>query len=393
MSSAAPSSLRPEWDVWQRRALMVGVGGLVVLGLVGLFDPTQLFRSYLVGFTFWLGLPLGSLVLLMVQHLTGGAWGLLLRRVLESGTRTLLLFVGLFIPLALGLHYLYSWIDHPFPDHGHEHFKSVYLSPTFFLGRAVFYFATWLAVAYFLTRWSAEQDQTGQPRPRRFRMLSGPGLALYGLTITFASIDWVMSLEPHWFSTIYPVMFAVGQVLSALAFALAVFLILAPHQPLAPLVTKPRLRDLGNLLLAFVMLWAYMNFSQYLLIWSGNIKEEIPWYLRRMRGGWEWVAGVLLVFQFALPFVLLLMRHVKDHPRYLAAVALGILAMRGLDVIWLIEPAFVREGGVSYWFWLLDLAALIGVGGLWAALFIGRLKRMPLLPLRDPYLEEALAHE
>src|SRR5262249_54611005 len=214
----------------------------------------------------------------------------------------------------------------------------------------------WLTISYFLNKWSAQQDQAADPDlPRRFRLLSAAGLVLYGLTITFASIDWVMSLEPHWFSTIYPVLFAVGQALEGMAFAVAVLILLAARPPLSEVIRPAHRRDLGNLLLMFVMFWAYLSFSQFLLIWAENLPEEIPWYLRRVRGGWQWVAVLLILFQFGLPFLLLLSRDVKETPRSLAAVAVLVLGMRFLDVLWWVEAAF--EGGMSF-YRLLDVTAL-----------------------------------
>jgi hypothetical protein len=386
-------AIRPVDAAWvhvQRGTLFLGLAGLSLCALGALVSPQHFLRAYLVAYNYWLGIALGCLVLLMLQYLTGGDWGILLRRVLEAGTRTLMLLAPLFVPLLLGLHSLYEWSQpdalaaHPELEHKH-----LYLNVPFFLIRAFIYFAVWLVLTYFLNRWSDEQDHAGVSEDaRRLRVLSGPGLVLYGLTITFASIDWVMSLEPHWYSTIYPVMFAVGQALQGMAFALAVFLLLARRQPLAGLVHPEQLRDLGNLLLTFVMVWGYMSFSQFLLIWVGNLPEEIPWYLRRTRGGWEWVALLLIIFQLGLPFFLLLSRSVKQTPHRLARVALLVLAFRFLDLVWWIEPAFLE--GVSF-YWVLDLAALVGIGGIWVSWFVRELGRRPLLPLHTPLLTEYLA--
>lgn len=397
----------PDWDRARRQALAAAAAGLgvfLVLGLVlylagGIGGAAQLFLSYLVAYNFWVGITLGCLVLLMLQHLTGGAWGLVLRRVLESGARTIGLAALLFLPLVLtpflGQASPFLWADPEAVKQHHElQHKIGYFHPLFYLLRTAVFFGVWALLAYRLTGWSADQDREGEPsleHHRRFRVLSGPGLALYGLCVTFASIDWVMSLEPTWFSTIFPVLFAVGQVLTGFAFAVVVLLFLARKPPLAGVIGPAHRRDLGNLLLAFVMLWAYMSISQYLLIWSGNLPEEIPWYLRRTRGGWQGVAVVLAVLHFALPFLLLLSRDVKQNPLTLARVAAGLLVLRFLDVFWWIEPSAPHPG--QYLFWLLDLAALVGVGGVWVWWFIGQLQQRPLLPVRDPYLPEALAHE
>jgi hypothetical protein len=215
-------------------------------------------------------------------------------------------------------------------------------------------------------------------------MLSGPGLVLYGVTITLAAVDWSMSLEPYWYSTIYPVLYAVGQILTAFAFAVVVLTLLA-RGPLAGVVRPQHLRDLGSLMLTFVMFWAYMSFSQFLLIWVGNLPEEIPWYLRRTRGGWQWVALALALLHFAVPFVLLLLRGVKEDGPWLMAVAGWLLLVRFLDVFWWIEPAYPHDG--QYLFWLLDVGAVVGVGGVWVWWFVSLLRRGPLLPPEASFAE------
>jgi hypothetical protein len=376
-------------DGLRRGALAVGIAGLAACALGGLASPADFFRAYLIGYLFWLGIALGSLAIVMLHHLSGGAWGLVVRRILESGTRTLPLLAVLFLPLALGVRELYVWaapgaLADPVLRH-----KSVYLNVPFFLVRAALYFAAWLTVAHVLNRWSRERDLRPDPNPRRFRVFSGPGLALYGLTVTFAAIDWAMSLEPHWYSTIYGLMFGTGQVLSAFAFGIAVAVLLRGREPFGRLVTPGNLNDLGNLMLAFVMLWAYMAFSQFLLIYAANVAEEVPWYLARNHGGWAGVAIGLIALHFALPFVLLLSRRVKREPRLIAAVAGLVLAMRLVDFFWLLVPAFHRPGAGLHW---LDFVAPVGVGGVWLAVFLGQLGAWPLVPGNDPAVEEALAH-
>lgn len=374
-----------DWERLRRTALVAGLGGLVLCGVVALFSPSRFFRAYLVAYNFWLGVTLGCLVILMLQHLTGGAWGILLRRVLESASRTLLLLVVLFLPLLTGLARLYAWVAPESDAEPLEEFKREYLNVPAFLARAAVYFAIWLTLSRFLNKWSTRQDSRGAPAGK-LQPFSALGLVLYGATITFAAVDWVMSLEPDWYSTIYPLLFAVGQLLGGVSFAVAVVLLLATRPPLADVIRPQHMRDLGNLLLLFVMFWAYLSFSQFLLIWAENLPEEIPWYVRRMQGGWEWVGVLLLAFQFGVPFLLLLFREVKHSPRALGIVAVLVLAMHFLDLVWWVEPAF---GGVSLYVFL-DVAALIGVGGIWTWWFLGQLTQRPLLP--GP-LPEALAHE
>jgi hypothetical protein len=384
------------WDRFQWRALGIGAAALLLcVGGAALLGRAAFFRSYLVACNFWLGIALGGLAIVMIHHLTGGGWGRVIRRLLESATRTLPVLALLFVPLLFGLHDLYKWTDQAAvaSDELLQH-KSLYLNTPFFVIRAAVYFVAWIVIAYFLNRWSRQQDETADPGlPRRFRLLSGPGLVICGLTITFAAVDWLMSLEPHWVSTIFPVVIAVGQVLAAFAFAIAAAALLASRPPLSEAITAEHLNDLGNLLLAFVMLWAYVSFSQFLLIWSGNLPEEVRWYIPRFQGGWEWVGAALLIGQFALPFLLLLSRDVKRNPRSLAVVAGIVLVMRFVDLLWQVVPAFEPEGLLGHWLDLLaaPLAAL-GVGGVWVAAFLWQLRKMPLLPLHDPAGEEAAHH-
>lgn len=381
----------PAWSAdlarWQRGALIAGGAGLAgcVLGVVLGFHQ-QFFRSYLVAFNLFLGVALGCLVILMLQHLTGGAWGFILRRPLEAGTRTLPLLAILFVPLAFGLTDLYSWANPEVvardPDLEH---KSRYLNVGFFLGRAAFYFAVWVGLALLLDYWSRRYDETGDfAVSERMRRSSGPGLVLYGLTVTFAAIDWLMSLEPHWYSTIYGGLIGMGQVLSGFTFAVAVLMLLGTRPPLDRVLSTNNLRDLGSLMLAFVMVWAYLGFSQFLLIWSGNLEEEIPWYVARLQGGWSYVGLALILFHFALPFVLLLSADLKRNRVTLAAVALLVLAMRVVDLFWLIVPAY--RVGLSVH--LLDVAALVGVGGVWLWVFLWQVQQRPLLPVHAPPAEE-----
>jgi hypothetical protein len=390
---AVQQSPPSEWDLIQRRALLIGAACLILLLTGAFWSLDQFFRAYLVAFTYWLGIGLGCLVILMIQYLTGGAWGVVLRRILESGSVTLAALAIMFSPILLGLHHVYPWAQPEAVVHDPIlQYKRPYLNVPFFMARAASYFAVWLLLTFRLTSWSVQQDHTKDPRTwRRFRLLSGPGMVLYGLTITFASIDWAMSIEPDWYSTIYPALYATSQLLTAMAFAIAVLMFLAGQPPLSEIITPSHLRDLGNLLLTFVMLWAYMQISQFLLIWSGNLPEETPWYLRRIRGGWEFVALVMVLLHFALPFLLLLSKDIKRNRRLLAAVALGLMVMRFVDVFWWIEPAYPHDG--QYLFWLLDLTAVAGLGGIWIWVFLWQLRKLPLLPVYDPSLEEALHHE
>lgn len=384
----------PEVGRYQTPALIVGVVFLA-LSLLGLFlnQTDNFFRAYLMGYLFWTGIALGSLAILMLQHLTGGAWGLVIRRVLESGTRTIPLMLVLFVPILLGMHSLYEWTHQDAVSRDVIlKAKSGYLNVTFFSVRVIIYFAIWIGLTYLLNKWSGEQDRTAERRlSRQFRMLSGPGLVLFVLTVSLASIDWAMSLDPHWFSTIWGLLFVAQWGLSSFAFVIAMMALLSNSAPLKGVVAASHFHDLGKLLLAFVMVWAYFNFSQYLIIWSGNIPEETKWYISRTRGWWGAVAIVVILFHFALPFLMLLSRDLKRNARLLAMVAGLVLLMRLLDLFWIVAPRPDKSQFEFAGLWLY-LVAPIGLGGIWLWYFAWQLKKRPLLPMGDPYLDEAIEH-
>lgn len=375
----------------QKHALLAGGIGAILCLVGAILNLDQFFRSYLFAYFFWIGVTLGSLAVLMMHHLTGGAWGFVVRRIFEAGVRTLPLMLVLFLPIVLGIQILYAWAR-PEVVAADEvlQYKTFYLNIRFFLIRTAVYFAAWLGIAFALIRWSRRQDETGDVSlSRRFQLLSGPGLILYVLTATFASIDWVMSLEPRWFSSIFGMLVVVGQVLVTLAFAIAAVNVLKDRPPLAEVISPRLFNDLGNLLLAFVLLWAYLAFSQFLIIWSGNLPEEVTWYLHRSQGGWGWVIVLLLLFHFSLPFAILLSRNAKRRIQVLAAIAVLVVVMRLVDTFWMVTPAFYRMSFHVHW---LDFAAFIAIGGVWMALLIQYLKGAPLLPLRDPRMEKVFGH-
>jgi hypothetical protein len=392
VTRAAAIALEPD-HVLQRarpKALIAGLIALALCGLGALFDPQQFFRSYLVGFLFWFGIALGCLAVLMIHHIAGGAWGAVTRRVLESAAGTIPLLALLFVPIVLGIGELYEWA-HPSIVAADPilRAKHAYLNVPFFIGRAALYFAVWWAIGAFLIRWSTDED-TAPPgsMTRRLELLSRGGLVLYGLTVTFAAIDWIMSLQPHWFSTIYGLLIMGGQGVAAFAFTIPMAALLLQQDSVAKVVRPTQFGDLGSLLLAFVMIWAYLALSQLLITWSGNLPEEISWYLRRTEGGWKWVGYFLVVAHFIAPFLVLLSRRLKRNARALAFVALWLIFARYVDVYWLVVPSF-EEGGLRvHW---MDLLAPIGVGGVWFWLFLGRLASRPVLPLGDASLPEVEA--
>jgi hypothetical protein len=373
----------------QRIALGVGVVGLGLLALGYSTSHEHFFRAYLIAFVFWTGVALGSLAWSMIHHLSGGAWGVVTRRVFEASSRTVPFMALLFLPIALGMQELYIWArPEVVAADKILQFKAPYLNVSFFFVRAAVYFVIWTILAYTLSAWSLQQDRAyDEKRAVRMARLSGGGLVLYALTIFFMSIDWMMSVDPYWYSTIYGILFMGGQGLSAMAFTIAVVVLLARTAPMSTIIGPNHLHDMGKLLLAFVMLWAYFQFSQFLIIWSGNLPEEIPWYLIRMKGAWGWVSVLLIVGHFALPYLLLLNRDLKRTGATVAAIAALIIAMRFVDLFWLLGPEHGKELLSVHW---LDFVAPIAVGGIWVALFLWQLGTRSLIPINEPTLQEAI---
>ena len=390
MSERTPAAFEMPASVGRARQRAIVAAGLGVAAMIAglVADQAQFYRSYLVAFIFWSGLGLGCLGLLMVQHLSGGAWGLVIRRLLEAGAKCLLVMAVLFVPLLFGLPHVYEWAQ---PDVVAKDpillHKAPFLNVPFWVARTAGYFVIWSLMAFLLTRWSAEQDAGRTGDDVRFRRLSGPGLVVYGLTVSLASIDWMMSVDPHWFSTIYGFVMVGGQGLTALAFVVLALFGLMKSEPMRSRVQQKHLHDLGKLMFAFVMLYAYFTFSQFLITWSANLPEEIPWYIRRLSNGWQGLMLVLVVGHFALPFGMLLSADVKQNMRRLAPIAALLFVMRIVDVIFQVAPQF-HEGLFVSW---VDLAVVVGVGGIWVAAFCWNLRGRALLPANDPGFEEAFA--
>ena len=371
--------------------MIAGVLG-VVLAVAGFFmsGADRFFQAYLVAYTFWMGVVLGSLALLMVQHLSGGVWGIVLRRPFEAAVRTLPFMAVLFLPIAFGMHSLYEWTHAEAATDPVIQAKALYLNTPFFLARQAFYFIVWTTIGTLLTRWSAEHDRTGDPALiDKMSKLSGAGLLIYGLTLTFAMVDWTMSVNPHWFSTIWGMLYAGGQGLSAFAFGIIVLLMLAQSAPLNRVLTNHHFHDLGKLLFAFLMLWAYLSFSQFLIIWSANLPEEIPHYLIRWDNNWRYLSVFIIVGHFILPYALLLSRDLKRNMGKLRIIATWILCARVADYYWHIAPEFHHEG---FSFSILDIALPLAIGGIFISLFVSNLTGRSLLPINDPDLDKALHH-
>jgi hypothetical protein len=381
-------------DRFKRAAAGAAALGLGLTLVLGFLSPADFFRGWLYAFLFWVGVALGCLSLTLIHNMTGGLWGLAIRRLLEAGTRTFPALALLFLPLVFGLKALFVWADPQAvaADALLRH-KAPYLNVPFFLGRAAFYFAVWVLLAHLVNDWSRRLDLGSDLKlERKARSLGGLGLVLLGLTITFASVDWAMSLNPHWFSTIWGVLFMVGQVLSALCLMVMLLARLGEEQPLRAVAGRGTVHDLGKLMLAFTMLWAYLNLSQFLIIWSGNIAEETPYYLARLHGGWKAVAWLLLLFHFMVPFLLLLSRDLKRNARKLGLVAGGLFFLRFVDLYWLLGPDLAGHHGDAHGagFHLVYVTASLGVGGAWLWTFFHTLQDRPLLPVGDPEIRELL---
>ena len=384
--------LRAGIKQWRSRALAVGVAGAVLSAVGFLMDPTktQFYRSYLWAYLYVVALSVGPLAWLMLQYITGGAWGVIIRRPCEAAARTLPLVALMFLPILIGIPNLYEW-SHParvLADEALKH-KQPYLNVPFFLIRTAVYFGGWWFLGWFLNRCSAREDSEGHAAVHgKMSRISAPGLLFWGISVTFMSIDWVLSLNPKWFSTIFGLLFMANQGLTSMAFLIALMVMLYQYRPMSEILTPRHLHDLGKFLLALVMVWAYFSFSQFLIIWSGNLPEEIPWYITRLNHGWQYVALALVIGHFALPFALLLSRDLKRNFKLLATIAVFILFMRLVDCYWLVTPEGRTTLGVS----LTDFTAPVGLIGIWLWHFLGQLEKRPLLPLNHPNMEEVLEH-
>lgn len=404
------NELKSKLDRIQRNALVVGVIGALALAWGFVANREHFFQSYLFAFSAVAMFGLGSLVLTMIHYLTGGFWGLAMRRQLQAGIRTLPLLAVMFIPIAIavltqpenpgahtdhgyaGNYWLYPWTDHDLVAQDHLlHHKEPWLNINFFLGRTVFYFVTWIALGFGILRAAAKYDETGDPAyAKRARYISGPGVLIFALTGTGAAFDWMMALDPKWFSTMYGVIYMVGSALAVMAFGIVFASWVKDHEPFRAFVKGNMFHDLGTLMFAMIMLWAYTSFSQGLIIWSGNLAEETPWYMVRSETTWQFVLIALAVLHFALPFFLLLMRRIKRDASYVVPVALLIVLMRFVDVYWQVVPVFHKGGLAPTW---MDFAAPVALMGLWLAFFMSRLKANPLTsPYHEAELHASVEH-
>ncbi len=384
--------------------IALGIGGILSIVILGiaLFLPEmreQALRSWLLGFIFWGGIGIGGLGILLLQYLTGGAWGVVIRRIAEACSRTLPIIFVLFLPIMFGVTYLYEWTHLTTTDEIIRA-RQPYLNVGWWMFRAVFYFILWGLMAYFLNKWSLEQDKTTNYEDSAKLLgdatkFSGPTMVFYVLVVSFAAIDWVMTLDPHFYTTIWGFLFVAGWALSCFCFAVTILAVLSDKPPMNRVLGKRHFHDIGKLMLALVMVWAYFNFSQFLIIWSGNIPEETKWYLTRMEGMWGVIGILLIVFHFAFPFLVLLSRDIKRNAKWLALMAIFILVLRLVDMFYLIGPSpRVGMHGQQMAFTIswMDFAAPIAVGGIWLWYFFSQLMKRPLVPINDPFLENAIEH-
>jgi hypothetical protein len=400
-------------DRMRSRSLVVGAV-FAVLALVGAILHWQIFlRAWLFSFMFWLGLTTGSLALLCLQYTSGGNWGRLGRRIWEAAASNWWLMALFWIPIAAGVKVLFPWARvHDDPSKAAEliaHYGAdklhYYLNVPFWLFRGVFFFVAWAVIFYFLKRWSV-REEAGITTPAQFvpiQNLSGFGIVFFGFSITFASIDWTMSLYPEWWSTVWGMLFMVGQVLTTFCFTIWLLTRLAAIEPISRMFKVEYLHDFGKLMFAFVVLWAYLSFSQWLIIWSGNMLSEIRWYLMRLYHGWQYFGTALIFIHFVFPFALLLSRSLKRHAGRIVAVCFLLLFMRLVDLFWITAPNFYpgAEFGPGHpataglnGFGLVDalmyIVCPIAMGGIWLFFFYLQLSKRSLMPVNDPGFVEML---
>lgn len=394
--------LGPKAASVERIAGVIGGLGLLLCVPGFIWSRSQFFQSYLFAFIYWGGFAIGSLGILLLNNVVGGKWGVTARRFLEAQMRTLPLIFLFLLVLLLGMKDIYPWTHADFVSQNHylQH-KQGYLNIPFFLVRVVIYFAIWLFWGWRVNKMADLQDETGDPTIReRMRAFSAPGLLIFVLSTTFAYIDWVLSTDTQFYSTVFGGMILIGNVLQTFALTILTIILTSKEDRFGGRINAKILHDLGNLMFAFTIFWTYLSLSQLIIIWPGNLPQEITWYMDRTAGFWKALAIVVGLTMFTIPFLALLSQARKRDPRRLMRVAVWLLVAHAIDVFWLIEPTFrsssastplhTNGGFAIYW---TDPAAFFGLGGIWLYVFIGQLRRRPLLPLRDPRVMAALPEE
>jgi len=364
------------------------IGGLgLLLCVAGFFaNRAEFFQSYLFAFQYWGGFAFGGLAVLLLNNVVGGKWGVTIRRLLEAKVRTLPVVFVLFLPILLGLPYLYPWANDTIHLNKVVAHKAPYLNTPFFVIRLFIYFALWIVIGMRVQKMTDRQDETGDPTlVVRLRQFSAPSLLAFVLTATLAFIDWILSTDPEFYSTVFGALILIGDVLQTFALSIIVLILISREDRFGDRIGSKILHDLGNLMFAFTIFWAYLSASQLIIIWPADLPQEIGYYLLRTRGFWKVITWGIGLSMFAIPFLALLSQQRKRNPKRLIRIAMWVLFARALDVFWVVEPTFRNKGFALYW---TDIAAFLGVGGIWIFVYLGQLRRRPLLPLNDPRLPE-----
>jgi hypothetical protein len=384
------SELPPQLKRIQRNSIIVGVVGLIVAAGGAALNTEQFFQAYLLGYVFWMQLAIGCLGILLIHLLTGGQWGYTIRRFLETGAMTIPIMAVLFIPILIGMPWLYPWTNPELVAESHilSYKAGWWLNIPFFVGRTVLYFAIWIGVAYMLNRLSLQQDETGDPQINtRLKNLSAAGIIFSVLAATFAAYDWMMSTDPYWYSSMYGVIYMAGGAIFAIAGGILFVRYMSKRdEALNQQATIYIYNDLGNFLLAFVSFWAYVSFSQYLILWSANLPETITYYVIRLQGGWQILGVFLLGLGFFTPFLILLSRRNKRNIKVLIGLSIFLIVVRFVDLYWILLPTFSPDSLYVNW---MSFFTVLGVGGIWMYFFLRNVKGKALLPLHDPRFQDS----
>jgi uncharacterized membrane protein len=358
-------------------ALILGVILLIVCGAFGFFFPATFFEGYLTAFVFWVEIPLGCLALLLIQYLTGGKWALAITRLLEAGIMTPPLCAALFLPVLAGMGWLFPWTHPSGGEIGNlVHQKALYLNVPFYVVRYVLYFLVLSALAFWFRRLSLRRDEAGSSALAAMQRWSGPSLIVFVLLMNFACIDWVMSLNPEWYSSMLVVEFVTEQGVVAMAWCIVMLRFLAPLEPFRSVLTVKIVHDLGNLLLGFTCFWTYVTFMEYIITWTGNLPHEVSWFTDRSSAGWKLFAVFLVLVHFAIPLFCLILTSVSKNLVRLARVAALMLVAHFAQVVWWIEPAFGRHFHIAW----TSLVLIVAVGAIWLAAYMRNLGAAPLVP-------------
>jgi hypothetical protein len=374
---------------FSKKVLVVGIIGILLAAFGFVINQKHFFHTYLVAYVFWATLMLGALFFTMLHHVSGAVWSIVLRRLLENIMSTVPILAILFIPIIFGMHDLYHWThEEAVAGDALLQKKAAYLNTPFFVIRTVVYLSIWFLLSRLLFKTSLAQDSEFQPdQIKKMRKISAPGIVIFALTITFAAFDWLMSLDPHWYSTIFGLYIFAGSFLSVLAFLVIIATALRKKKVLSDIITIEHYHDLGKFLFGFTIFWGYMAFSQYFLIWYGNIPEETIWFRHRWEGTWKYITMVLVFGHFLIPFLMLMLRAVKRNLNLLRIISYWILFMHFLDLYWLVMPNLYEHGFHISW---IDFATFLGLGGIFLWYFWSQYFSAALVPVNDPHLKDSI---